>query len=65
MASVNNQAVCAILWDLSALFDSILPHVLLSEAVAMGFQPRLLLVSVMIHLAPRIPESDGFHHITP
>eukprot|EP00969_Alexandrium_andersonii_P189031 8351989-Alexandrium_andersonii.AAC.1 len=31
----------------------------------MGFQPRLLLVSVMVHLAPRVVESDGAHHITP
>ena len=65
LAVLSGHKAAAVLWDLKSLFDTVLPHVLLTEALSLGFNPRVLLLSIVVHLAPRVIDSQMLQHPDP
>ena len=51
--------------DISAFYDSIFVVVFIDELAALGYPRRVLYISLLIHLAPRVLESDGVQVVDP
>ena len=65
LAGLQGQAHDCVLSDLRAFFDIAMPAVLVRAALAMGSHPRPLYCSLMVHLSPRVLDTQGYHSTQP
>ncbi len=65
IAVLNGQEAVAVLWDLTSFFDTVLPHVLLQQAIELGYPAKHLYLSLQVHLAPRVLVTESAQHPQP
>ena len=57
-AHLLKESFGLILWDLTKFYDSIDWSALISNALSLGFSPRVLVISAIAHLSPRFLEAE-------
>ena len=57
--------VGALAWDIEAFYDSISIPLLIHEALLLDYPPRLMFMSLLVHLAPRVVVSGKVQHSSP
>ena len=65
VAVLKGQVAVAVLWDLTSFFDTVLPQVLIQQALELEYPAKHLYLSLQVHLAPRVLVTEGAQHPEP